>query len=330
MKRFLAVFFARNLEFFRDRATFFWNIFFPSLLIFGFAFAFSGDNKSLYKIGTIGSTENKTEFFQYKYLQFIPYETLDKSLLKLSHHQIDMVIELNAGKYYINNENPNGYIVERMLLSDPAQRLEKTTISGQKIRYVDWLVPGIIGMNIIFSCLMGVGFVIVRYRKNGVLKRFKATPLHAVEFIIAQVFSRFFIIAFMSVVIYAGTNFFLHFKMIGSYFNLILITSAAILCHISLGLLFSTRFKSEELASGIINIFVWPMMILSGIFFSLEGTPKIMQSASKIFPITYFIEASRKIMLDGENLTGIFPDITILVIMTIVFLAISAFIFKWE
>jgi ABC-2 type transport system permease protein len=330
MKRFLAVFFARNLEFFRDRSTFFWNIFFPSLLIFGFAFAFSGTDKSIYKIGTIGKTENKIEFFQYKYLQFIPYDTLDKSLLKLSHHQIDMVIELNADKYYINNENPNGYIVERMLLSDQSQKLQKTTISGQKIRYIDWFVPGVIGMNIIFSCLMGVGFVIVRYRKNGVLKRFKATPLHAFEFIIAQMFSRFFIIAFMSTVIYIGTNFFLHFKMIGSYIDLIIITSAAIVCHISLGLLFSSRFKSEELASGIINIFIWPMVILSGIFFSLEGTPKIMQSASKIFPVTYFIEASRKVMLDGANLFEIFNDLSTLIIMTIIFLIISALIFKWE
>ena len=219
-----------------------------------------------------------------------------------------MVLDLSDNNYYINSDDTNGYIVEKMLLSDQNQKLQKKTITGQKIRYVDWFVPGVIGMNIMFSCLMGVGFVIIRYRKNGVLKRFKATPLHAFEFITAQLFSRFFIVIFMSAVIFIGTNIFLHFKMDGSYLDLLLITIVAVFCHISLGLLFSTRIKSEEVASGVINIIVWPMMILSGIWFSLEGTPKAMRMTSRIFPITHFIEASRKIMLDGSNLMGVMDD----------------------
>jgi ABC-type multidrug transport system permease subunit len=146
----------------------------------------------------------------------------------------------------------------------------------------------------------------------------------------AQLFSRFFIIAFMSTIIYIGTNFFLHFKMDGSYFDLIIVTSLAILCHISLGLLFSTRLKSEELGGGVINLLIWPMMIFSGIFFSLEGTPKIMQTISKIFPITHFIDAARSIMLDGANLFGVINSLLVLAGMTIVFLIISAFLFKWE
>jgi ABC-2 type transport system permease protein len=330
MKRFLAVFFARNLEFFRDRSTFFWNLFFPIFLIFGFAFAFSGNNPVSYKIGLIGKSSTNLEFLQYKYLQFIPYESLDISVKKLLHHQIDMVLDLKKDNYYINTEDSSGYLIERILLSDPSQHLQKKTVTGQKIRYVDWFVPGVLGMNIMLGCLMGVGFVIIRYRKNGVLKRFKATPLHAIEFISAQLFSRFFIVAFMSTLIYFGTNIFLKFKMEGSYLDLILITFIAIFCHISLGLLFSTRIKSEEFGGGLINLIMWPMMILSGIFFSLEGTPPIMQQVSKIFPITHFIDAARKIMLDGTPLIGVVDNLIVLVLLTIVFLIISAVLFKWE
>ena len=278
----------------------------------------------------IGKTENKIEFLDYKYIKFIPYDSLDNALTKLSHHQIDMVLDLNADNYYINSDDSNGYIVEKMLLSDQNEKFHQKTITGQKIRYVDWFVPGVIGMNIVFGCLMGVGFVIIRYRKNGVLKRFKATPLHAFEFISAQLLSRFFIIIFMSTIIYIGTNFFLHFKMDGSYFDLLLVTMVAIFCHISLGLLFSTRIKSEEVASGVINLRIWPMMILSGIWFSLEGTPKAMQDASKIFPITHFVEAARKIMLDGANIFGVMDNLLVLIAMTVVFLALSALLFKWE
>jgi ABC-2 type transport system permease protein len=177
---------------------------------------------------------------------------------------------------------------------------------------------------------MGVGYVIVRYRKNGVLKRFLATPLRAFEFVSAQLLSRFFIVAFMSAVIYIGTNIFLRFKMSGSYLDLILVTSLAILCHISLGLLFSTRIRSEEFAGGLINAISWPMMFLSGIFFSLEGTPPIMQSVSRFFPITHFIEAARKIMLDGAGLGGVMENVLVLAGCTVVFLVASALIFKWE
>ena len=330
MKRFLAVFIARNLEFFRDRATFFWNLILPVFLIFGFAFAFSGNNTVSYKIGIIGTPDQKIEFMHYKYLQFVPYASLDDSMKKLTHNQIDMVLDFNTGSYYISKESQNGYLAERVLLSDPAQKFVQQTVIGKTIRYIDWFVPGVLGMNILFGCLVGVGFVIVRYRHNGVLKRFKATPLHAIEFICAQMFSRFFIVAFMTVVIYAGTNFFLHFRMEGSYLDLGIVTALAILCLISLGLLFSSRFKSEEVAGGIMNFLIWPMMFLSGIWFSLEGTPQAMQAVSRIFPTTHFIEACRKIMLDGASLIDVMGNIIPLVGMTAIFLGISAFIFKWE
>jgi ABC-2 type transport system permease protein len=330
MKRFLAVFFARNLEFFRDRGTFFWNILFPVFLIFGFAFAFSGKNNVAYKIGTIGKVNESIEFSRFKYIQFINYESMQTAISKLTHHEIDMILDMKENNYYINSDDQKGYIIERMLLSDKSENFQKKTVTGQEIRYIDWFVPGVIGLNIMFGCLMGVGFVITRYRKNGVLKRFKATPLHAYEFIIAQLFSRFFIIIFMSFIIFEGTNLFLHFRMEGSYLDLIIITSVAILCHISLGLLFSTRIKSEELAGGVINIVIWPMMFLSGIWFSLEGTPRAMQAASRFFPVTHFIEASRKIMLDGANLFGVMNNLLVLVAMTVIFLTISALIFKWE
>jgi ABC transporter DrrB family efflux protein len=330
MKRFFAIFIARNLEFFRDTATLLWNILLPVFLIFGFAFAFSGTNQIAYKIGTLGEPPPDLAILKYQYLQFVPYTSQDEALSKLTHHQVDMVLDFRTNSYYINQDDRNGYIVEKMLFSDLNQQFTKQTVSGQNIRYIDWFVPGVIGMNIMFSCLMGVGYVIVRYRHNGVLKRFKATPLHAFEFITAQLFSRFFIVVFMSVVIYVGTNFFLHFKMMGSYLDLLMVTSLAILCHISLGLVFSTRIKSEEVAGGILNIVLWPMIVLSGIFFSLEGTPPLMQAISRIFPITHFLEAARKIMLDGVGIPGIWENLVMLTVSTVVFLVVSAAIFKWE
>lgn len=330
MRRLLALLKARNLEFFRDKGSFFWNLFFPLFLIFGLHFAFSGNRTTLYKVGTLGSENASIAFTEYKHIQFVSFNEFDAALHKLTYHQLDMVLDFESGQYYINKEAPKGYIIEKVLLSDIEHGLTAKTVTGKRIRYVDWFVPGVIGMNIMFSCLMGVGFVIVRYRKNGVLKRFKATPLKSFEFIVAQMFSRYLIVISISAIIYTGSNLLIKYMMLGSYFDLFVTTSIAIFCLISLGLLFSTRIKSEELAGGLLNLVIWPMMILSGIWFSLEGTPKAMQAVSQIFPLTHFLTAAREIMLDGATLFGVMDHLIVLMVMTLVFLGVSSLIFKWE
>ncbi|MDP3178958.1 MAG: ABC transporter permease, partial [Spirochaetaceae bacterium] len=108
------------------------------------------------------------------------------------------------------------------------------------------------------------------------------------------------------------------------------VNALAILCMISIGLVFASRIKSEEVAGGIMSLITWPMMILSGVFFSLEGTPPAMQIASRAFPITYYIEASRAIMLDGAGFAAIAGDVGALAAMTLVFMGAAAALFKWE
>ena len=92
-------------------------------------------------------------------------------------------------RYWVNTDSPKGYVVEKLLRAEhPAPSAKPVT--GAAVRYVDWLFPGILGMNMMFSCLFGVGYVVVRYRKSGFLKRLHATPLTAFEFLSAQVLSR--------------------------------------------------------------------------------------------------------------------------------------------
>jgi ABC-2 type transport system permease protein len=344
MKKFWAVFVARNLEFFRDKSTLVFNLALPILLVFGFAFAFPAGGGTTFTVATVGNapaagSAADLPFLHYKNLKFVSYADLATPLSRLAHHQVDMVLDFTKGDYYVNETSTNGYALERMLgpvngtaangaASAPA--FAKKTVSGSPIRYVDWFIPGVIGINILFGSLSGVGFVIVRYRRNGVLKRFKATPLSAFQFVSAQVLSRFFIVAFISIVIFGGTDLFLHFRMAGSWALLALVNALAILCMIALGLVFSSRIKSEEVAGGVMNIITWPMMILSGVFFSLEGTPRAMQLASRAFPITYYIEASRAIMLDGAGFSAIALDLGVLGAMAVVFMAIAAALFKWE
>jgi ABC-type multidrug transport system permease subunit len=171
---------------------------------------------------------------------------------------------------------------------------------------------------------------VVRYRKNGFLKRLRATPLRSVEFVIAQVVSRLMLIVMITSFLFLGTKFFLDTRMDGSYLTLLTILVIGAISLISLGLMISARVTSEELAGGFLNIVTWPMMMLSGVWFSLESANEWVQQLANIFPLTHVLDAARAVMIDGAGLVDIAPQLTILVIMSALFLAFGALAFRWH
>ncbi len=333
-KRFLAVLKARNKEFLRDRAALSWNILFPVLIVAGFAFAFSGEPIDRYKVALYQDTEGTQTaaiaFLKTDYVHFYQVKDLPRTITKVERHQVDMLLDRKRKLYWINDSSSQGYMLEKVLLGSGGDGFERVTVTGSEIRYVDWVLPGVLGMNMMFSALFGVGFVIVRYRKNGVLKRLKATPLSAFEFLAAQVVSRLMLIMVVTIGVYFGTDLFVDFTMFGSYFNLFLIFALGAASLISLGLLIASRTASEEFAGGILNLVSWPMMFLSGVWFSLEGLHPIVQKISLILPLTHITTAARSIMIDGTTLAGVSTEIFSLIGMSLVFLLIGASRFRWE
>jgi len=340
------------MEFLRDRGALFWNILFPVVLVVGFAFVFSNGDDSLFTVGLLGDGDAPESLRELAGIEFVRYSNSDDAQLeavttRLRQHQLDMVIDLDRAEYYLNSEAPGAEMLRRLLHSahDPslsevgavdaagvpgAAGFQERRITGAAIRYVDWVVPGVIGMNMMFSCLFGVGYVIVRYRKNGVLKRLKATPVSAFVFVSAQGASRLVIVLVTSVFVFAGTNAVFRFTMNGSYGTLLLLTVVAIICMIGIGLLLAGRLKNEELADGLINLVTFPMIILSGVFFSLEGSPEVLQRASLALPLTHYVSGARAVMLEGAGLGEVLPHTLALAVMAVVFWLCAAAIFRWE
>ncbi len=332
-RRFLAVFTARNLEFWRDKSSLSWNIIFPVLLVAGFAVVFGNDNKAEFKIGVVQAQpqiDSRTQpFLQTRYLEFVPYRQAEPALRKLQHHQLDLLIDFQRQQYWLNEQSAKGYLAEKLLLQ-ASPLMQKTLVQGQQIRYVDWVLPGILGMNMMFSCLFGVGYVLVRYRKNSVLKRLQATPLTALEFICAQVISRLCIVLVIATVIYTGCDLLFDFVMLGSYLDLLVVAVMGTMAMISLGLLIASRSRSEELTGGLLNMASWPMMILSGVWFSLEGAPHAVQLLANILPLTHLVAAGRAIMTDGATLADLSYPLLMLAGMTGCFLLMAALLFRWQ
>ncbi|MGH8131863.1 MAG: ABC transporter permease [Steroidobacteraceae bacterium] len=332
MRRLLSVLHARNLEFLRDRATLVFTLLLPIMLVIGMGFVFGGPERALFKVGVLGAHPDSLShpFLKERYVQFVPLTEAGDALHKLTHQQIDLLTDF-AGptRYWVNTDSPKGYIVEKLLLAaEPGAR--RQPVAGAALRYIDWLFPGILAMNMMFSCLFGVGYVVLRYRKSGFLKRLYATPLSAFEFLSAQVLSRLCLIMFVTVILYAGIGAIIGFHSAGSLLLLVALAIVGALSMIALGLTIAARFSSEELVGGLLNLLTWPMMLLSGIWFSLEGSPRWVQWVAHVFPLTHLLDAARAVMLDGAGLTQIAPDLLYLAATTLVFLAFGAWSFRWR
>lgn len=333
-KRFYAILKARNLEFFRDKSSLAWSVAFPVLLLVGFSIVFSGDGKDIYKVGVLNNPDKPATFLQTKYIEFVNYTDTELALGKVRQHKLDLLVDYRLGLYWINDTSPNGYMVEQLLLAHKNDMTGndwiKQTVTGKQIRYIDWVLPGILGMNMMFSCLFGVGYVIVRYRKSMVLKRLNATPVSALEFLSAQIVSRLMIVMCISSVIFIGCNIMFDFYMLGSYFDLFIIAILGAMSLISLGLVIAARSQSEELTGGLLNMASWPMMIFSGVWFSLEGSPEFIQHLANWLPLTHLVESARAIMTEGANLYDLRGHIAIMLVMTGVFLGLGTLSFRWN
>ncbi len=333
MRRLLAVWHARNLEFLRDRGALVFSLLLPLALVVGMSFVFGGPERAVFKIAVLtddlGSVQHP--FMTERYVDFVPVDDLAAASRKVARHQFDLLIDFqpSATHYWVNTDSPKGYVAERLLLQSDPQAVRQP-VSGQAVRYVDWLFPGILGMNMMFNCLFGVGYVVLRYRKNGFLKRLHATPITAFEFLAAQVLSRLALILTVTTILYVGVGLVIGFHSAGNPALLFLIATLGALSLIALGLTIAARFSSDELVGGLLNTLTWPMMLLSGVWFSLEGSPDWIRFVAQVFPLTHILDAARAVMIDGAGAAAVAPQLAYLAVTTLAFLAFGAWSFKWR
>ena len=197
-------------------------------------------------------------------------------------------------------------------------------------RYIDWLVPGLLGMNIMGTGLWGVGFSIVQSRTKKLLKRLVATPMSKAHYLLSHVLSRFLFLTLEVIVIIGFAWVFFGVAVHGALWALAAIALLGGLSFGGLGLLLASRARTIEAVSGLMNLVMLPMWVLSGVFFASTNFPDAMQPFIKVLPLTALNDALRAIVNEGLTLTQVASEIAILTTWGLISFVLSLKLFRWQ
>ena len=197
-------------------------------------------------------------------------------------------------------------------------------------RYVDFLVPGLLGMNLMGTGMWGIGFSLVVARNGNLLKRLIAAPVRRSHLLGAQLASRLLFLVPEAGALLLFAYFVLGVPLRGSVLLLIVVSLVGALAFSGLGLLTAARPRTIEGVSGIMNLVMVPMWIFSGIFFSTDRFPPAMQPFVQALPLTALNDALRGVMLEGSGLSHVLPDLAILAAWGIVSFVLALKFFRWQ
>jgi ABC-type multidrug transport system permease subunit len=214
-------------------------------------------------------------------------------------------------------------------------RVDPTPVADAQLiepgsRYIDFLVPGLLGFNLMSSGMWGIGYVIVEMRTRKLIKRLMATPMKKRDFLFAFAVMRgLFLLGELPLLIGFGWLAF-DVGVKGSWLLLLFAATLGSLCFAGMGLLTAARAQNTQAANGLINLVQMPMLMCSGVFFSSQKFPELLQPAIKILPLTALNDALRAVMIDGTGLIGIARPLAIVTAWTVVSFAVALKVFRWR
>ena len=333
---------ARVLEFVREPEALFWVFAFPIIMAVVLGFAFRDRPADRVAIGIAGEAGLRPlggRPLSSPALTTTVYGTVAEGLEALRTGKIALLVE-NADPlvYHFDPTRPDARIA-RLELDDAVQRaagrrdpvaFRESEVHEKGSRYIDFLLPGILGLNLMGTGIWGIGFSIVNARLKKTLKLMVATPMRKSDFLLAQISSRFVFLILEVVLILAFGVAVFRVPIRGSLALLGLTTVLGAIGFAGIGLLVVARAKTLEAASGLMNLVMVPMWLLSGVFFSSERFPKAAQPLIQALPLTALNNALRAVMLEGKGLTAIGGELLILAAWAAVSFAVALKIFRWQ
>jgi ABC-type multidrug transport system permease subunit len=333
----------RILEFIREPEAIFWVFVFPVLLALALGIAFRDSGSTSYRVGVTdpaiaGRLAGATG---------LTTTTMERSpaLEALGRGRLDIVVEATPGEagppqfvFHFDPTRPDGRAA-RLAVDDALQRAfgrqdllghrdEPTADRGS--RYIDFLIPGLIGLNLMGSGMWGIGFSIVVARTRGLLKRLAATPMRRTHYLVSYAMSRLvFLVLEVAAIVGFGWLIF-GVEVRGPLLAVLAVAIVGGLTFAALGLLVAARSRTIESVSGWMNLLMLPMWLLSGSFFSYERFPEAFWPVIRLLPLTAVNDALRVVFRGEALLAGALPELAVVTVWGLLSFAISVRRFRWQ
>jgi ABC-2 type transport system permease protein len=335
----------RFREFIREPEAVFWTFLFPVVLAIGLGIAFRNKPADVIAVGTVrGSAAADTlaaRLTRSGGLKVIAFADTGVAQTALRTGDVALVALLTpngAVEYRFDDTRPEGRSA-RFLVDDAVQRgagrQDPVTVAERKVRekgsrYIDFVIPGLLGMNIMGGGIWGLAFAIVDARRKNLLKRLVSTPMRHTHYLASFVLSRFSFLLVEVVVIVGSAVLLFGVPVRGSLVQLGIVCVASSLSFGGLGLLIASRARTTEGVSGLTNLVMMPMWVLSGVFFASTNFPATAQPFIQALPLTATINALRATMLQGVGWSAVVPSIGIVLAWGVVSFVVALRVFRWR
>jgi ABC-2 type transport system permease protein len=344
---------ARLLELKREPEVVFWVFVFPLLLALGLGIAFRNKPGDAISIAIAQEPHTQPSMLAAYALRdtlakspqhdrFKPQVLLvDDALQGFRLGKFDLVIEQSSEEpkvtYLYDPARPESVLakaeVDDALQSAMGRKdvfsTTAVTSSDPGSRYIDFLIPGLLGMNLMNSGMWGIGFALVDMRQRKLLKRFVGTPMRRSDFLMALASSRLILMIIEVGLLLAFGVLFFHMRVLGSLAAITLLAALGSLTFGGVGLLTASRVQKIESVSGLINLVMMPMWIFSGVFFSYERFPAVIHPLIKALPLTALNDALRASILEGTPLLQQWPRLLVMVLWGGVSFLLALKWFRW-
>jgi ABC-2 type transport system permease protein len=336
---------ARMVELKREPEVVFWVFVFPLLLALGLGIAFRNKPEESIPVAIVsgtGSSETESLLARAPQHERFRVQVLDAQEAHKDFRvgKFDVVIEpgANGGVEYRYDPARPESVLARTQVNDALQvgagrqdLVATSTVASSEpgSRYIDFLIPGLLGMNLMNSGMWGIGFALVDMRQRKLLKRFVGTPMRRGDFLLALASSRLILMIIEVGLLLAFGVIFFHMRVLGSIAAIALIAGVGSLTFGGVGLLTASRAQKIESVSGLINLVMMPMWIFSGVFFSYERFPAVIQPLIKALPLTALNDALRASILEGTPLLHQWSRLLIMVLWGGMSFVLALRWFRW-
>ena len=335
---------ARMLELKREPEVVFWVFIFPLLLALGLGIAFRNKPEGAVSVAIVQGAESAQILLQKSpQAKQFKVQVLDAE----SAHQafrlgkVDVAIEPGANGTFTYRYDPARpeSVLARAKVNDALQSAagrkdpvptKPVSSSEPGSRYIDFLIPGLLGMNLMNSGMWGIGFALVDMRQRKLLKRFVGTPMRRGDFLLALASSRLILMIIEVGLLLAFGVLFFHMRVMGSIAGIALIAGIGSLTFGGVGLLTASRAQKIESVSGLINLVMMPMWIFSGVFFSYERFPAIIHPLIKALPLTALNDALRASILEGTPILHQWPRLLVMILWGGISFVLALKWFRWN